>query len=32
MNNTARSKFDVITIACKKGFEMKYKEGGNYAA
>ena len=32
MNNTARSKFDVITIACKKGFEMRYKEGGNYAA
>lgn len=31
MNNNARSKFDVITLASKKGVQIKYKESGNYA-
>lgn len=32
MNNTGRIKFDVITLACSKGFVLRYKESGNYAA
>lgn len=31
MNNSNRIKFDVITQACKKGVELKYKESGNYS-
>lgn len=30
-NNSSRMKFDIITIATRKGLEIRHRENGNYA-